>query len=425
MHVAWSRIDQDTLTAKALPFFKERLKKISRELELHFGLEPVTNRREGPIKYAPTKAQEEQARRLGLDAHELRNTIRECWDRSDNGHSFQTALEHEGMTVAQGERRDFVVIDQRGGTHVLSKRTLDVTAARIRDRLSDVSREDLPTVEQTRDFLRDVSNDRKQEQPDIKARLKQELAEVDRLLYGPSLGDPKRELKEAQDLIDKAQRNQQTEKPKPIWDRDRDDRAWQDAVINAAIEKEKIAREFVEPKARETRAGGRQGAGSREKEWPIMPPTPEPIRTSPRHHFEDAARETVRPKKEAVNQRAEQRAERRGAAHPERAANAKTDPRTVTNGSFRRSVKVGKAGTRAIGKTLDAVGSAVESLFAPTLTPAQIREGERAAHRREAEAERTLDFAKYTTELSHQRQQQENEREAERQRQNARGGRER
>ena len=40
MHVAWSRIDQNTLTAIPLPFFKQRLKKISRELELQFGLQP-------------------------------------------------------------------------------------------------------------------------------------------------------------------------------------------------------------------------------------------------------------------------------------------------------------------------------------------------------------------------------------------------
>ncbi len=246
MHVAWSRIDQDTMTAKPLPFFKERLKKISRELELHFGLEPVTSRREGPIKYAPTKAQEEQARRLGLDAHELRNTIRDCWDRSDNGRSFQAALDHEGMTLAQGERRDFVVIDQRGGTHVLSKRILDVTAARIRDRLSDISRDELPTVEMTRAFL-------------------------------------------SERIPDKAKHS---EKPAPVWDRDRDERAWQDAVINAAIEKEKVAKEFVEPDERKATEKQRQtGAGGREKEWSAIPPTPEPIRTSPQHHFEDAARE--------------------------------------------------------------------------------------------------------------------------------------
>ena len=558
MHVAWSRIDQDTMTAKHLPFFKERLKKISRELELHFGLEPVTSHREGHIKYAPTKAQEEQARRLGLDAHELRNTIRDCWDRSDNGHSFQAALEDEGMILAQGERRDFVVIDQRGGTHVLSKRILDVTAARIRDRLSDLSRDELPTVEQTRDFLHDVSNDRKQEQPDIKARLKQELAEVDRLLYGPSLGDLKRELKEVQDLIDKAQRNRQPEKPAPVWDRDRDDRAWPDAVINAAIEKEKVERKFVEPKERETRAGDRQaGAGGREKEkeWPVMPPTPETIRTFPEHRFEDAAREVgqdrnysppkelkgmsdrimtyvqtlwndpaqiaakgktlsavldhegiaiaqvtkeeadrshreaqfakavgnyaprfkegeivavtgptleyrrkgeitgpaprvhkLDPKaaetfiaeldrpiqvkgidatKRALNERAEQRASRWAEIRLENATNIKDFSRTNVKGSISQTAKVGKTAARTIGKTLDAVSNAFESLFAPTLTPAQVREGENATHRRESQAKSTIDFSRYTAEMAQQRQQQENEREAERQRHRDGGGRER
>ena len=150
MHVAWSRIDQDTLTAKPLPFFKERLKKISRELEIEFGLTPVKNEREGPIKYAPTKAQDEQARRLGVDIHEIQNTIRDCWDRSDNGRSFQAALDHEGLTLAQGDRRGFVVIDHGGGIHALGKRILDVSAAKIRAHLSDLSLEQLPTVEEAR-----------------------------------------------------------------------------------------------------------------------------------------------------------------------------------------------------------------------------------------------------------------------------------
>jgi len=218
MHVAWSRIDQDTMTARPLPYFKFRLKTISRELELHFGLEAVTNRREGPIKFAPKRAEYEQARRLGLDAHELRNTIRDCWDRSDNGHSFQAALEHEGMTLAQGERRDFVVIDQRGGTHVLSKRILDVTAAKIRDRLSDISRDELPNAKIAQAFIQEHGQQEK--------------------------------------------KDRQQEKFSPVWDRDRDDRAWQDAVINAAIAKEKVERQFVEPNERDARAG----AGSRKKE---------------------------------------------------------------------------------------------------------------------------------------------------------------
>jgi hypothetical protein len=379
MHVAWSRIDQDRMTAKALPFFKERLKKISRELEFHFGLEPVTNRREGNIKFAPTRAEHEQARRLGLDIHELRNTIRNCWDRSDCGASFQAALEQEGFTLAQGERRDFVVIDQAGGMHALGKRILDVTAAQARKRLSDLSRDELPSVEMARALM------------------------------------PERQPART------SEKTQEKVKPEPVWDRDRADRAWQDAVINAAIDKEKIDREFVEPKQRDKRAG----AGSRKRGWPVMPPMPEPIRTSPEFHFEDAARETAHPSMEAPRERAEQRAARGDAILPEKGAAVKTRARVFANDNIRGAMKLGKAAGRTVGKTLDALSDAFESLLAPKLTPEQIREGERARCRREAEAENTIDFARYTVAVAQQRQQQDNEREAARQRERERGGRDR
>jgi hypothetical protein len=353
MHVAWSRVDQDTMKAKALPFFKERLKKISRELEADFALEPVTNQRDGNIRFAPTRAEHEQARRLGLDIHEVRNTIRDCWDRSDCGASFQAALEHEGLTLAKGERRDFVVIDQAGGIHALGKRILDVAAAQARNRMADLSRDELPTVEIARALL------------------------------------PER-----------AERTPREETLGPVWNRDRSDRAWQDAVINAAIEREKVERQFVEPRTREAREGAR-------KEWPAMPPIPEPIGTSPRYQYEHAAREKVQPAKEAVGERAEQRAERNCTALSD------------------KSAKAGRAAMRGIGNALDFVGSAVESLFAPQLTPEQIREGEKAERLRKAEAESTIDFSRYTAELTQQRQKQEQEMEATRQRERDRGGRER
>jgi hypothetical protein len=354
MHVAWSRIDQETMKAKALPFFKERLKKISRELEAHFALEPVTNQREGNIRFAPTRAEHEQARRLGLDIHEVRNTIRNCWDRSDCGASFQAALEDQGLTLAKGERRDFVVIDQAGGIHALGKRILDVTAAQARTRMADLSRDDLPTVEMARALL------------------------------------PERE----------PERTQREEKLGSIWDRDRADRAWQDGVINAAIEREKVERQFVEPGQRETRAGGR-------KECPVMPPKPEPITTFLRHHFEDAARERVQPMTEGLGERRYQNAGRNG---------------TVLSG---KSAKAGRAAVQGIGRALDVIGGAVESLFAPQLTPEQIREGEKTERLRKAEAESAIDFSRYAADLAQQRQKQEQDIEAARQRERDRGGRER
>ena len=53
MHLAWSRIDGDTLTARPLPFFKERLKEVSRELEKALDLTRVRNEREGSVLAQP------------------------------------------------------------------------------------------------------------------------------------------------------------------------------------------------------------------------------------------------------------------------------------------------------------------------------------------------------------------------------------
>ena len=150
MHVAWSRIDAENLTAKPLPFYKRRLKTVSRELERRLGLTIVPNERESSIKYAPKRAEEEQARRLGFDIHETREIIRRCFERSDCGQSFQSSLSHAGMVLARGDRRDFLVVDRAGGVHALGKRILDVSAAEIRARVADLSRENLPTLDQAR-----------------------------------------------------------------------------------------------------------------------------------------------------------------------------------------------------------------------------------------------------------------------------------
>ena len=153
MHIAWSRINQDTLTAKPLPFFKQRLKQVCRELEERFSLTPVPNERRGSIRFAPTRAEEEQARRLGLDVHDTRECIRHCFERSECGQSFRNAIAQEGLVLARGDRRDFLVVDRAGGIHALGKRIVAVSAAQIRDRFADLCRESLPTLEQLRSSI--------------------------------------------------------------------------------------------------------------------------------------------------------------------------------------------------------------------------------------------------------------------------------
>ena len=150
MHVAWSRIDEETLKAKPLPFFKLRLKEVCRELEIELGLTQVRNEREPGELKAPTREEYEQASRLGVHPKAIRTDIREAWERSDNGQAFVAALADRGLVLARGERRDYVVIDQEGGLHALGKRILGSSAAQTRERMADLDRDQLPTVDQAR-----------------------------------------------------------------------------------------------------------------------------------------------------------------------------------------------------------------------------------------------------------------------------------
>ena len=528
MHVAWSRIDENTLTARPLPFFKQRLKKISRELELHFGLEPVTSKREGPIKYAPTRAQEEQARRLGLDIHEARDTIRECWDRSDNGRSFEAALAEKGMVLAKGDKRDFIVIDREGGMHALGKRILDVSAAQIRNRMSDQDRDQLPTVEQAREFIGSTPRQRKRGEP-APTWQRDNISWDDRLFNA---------------ALEKEKKERHFAGPKPSR-KNRDHPSWDDRLFNAAIEKEKRERDFAEP-----RLSRKELRAHQEKHWPIRPLETE------RATFQEAAKgatRDTRPEKlkgygariwtiwrqshrprtnedgiptgrrpgerqianafaDALHQKdiafavvTKEEAERstreaafakavgnyaprykegeivavtapgreyrrNGEIIPPRrvhrldqslagkfvkavggreqmkgieATKKLLDERVQHRSAHWRTIRLDNATgkkraapvkalkqvrfpanvpLRAAGKTLDFVGNAIGNLFAPKLSPQQIRDGETATLTREAEADHSIDLSRYTAGLAQQRQQQEQEREAERRQHRERGG---
>ena len=241
MHVAFSRIDGETLKAIPLPFYQLRLKTLSRELEQELGLTLVKNHRDSEIKYAATKDEQQQAQRLGVDKDAIRETIRACWDRSDCGRSFEAALSHEGLILAQGDRRDHLVVDHSGGVHALGKRLLDISAGQVRERLSDLDRTQLPTVNQAREFL--FSRELSTVQEQIKAE--QEYARRD-----------------------------------PV----REEAAWLDAVGKAAIEKEKVERKG-EP-GRETRGQDAQP----ERDPPVKPEKGIPAEIWTAREHSDSAR---------------------------------------------------------------------------------------------------------------------------------------
>jgi hypothetical protein len=151
MHIAWSRIDLETLTAIDPGLYKNKMKQLCREFEAEFGLTPVANERGEDVKTRSAgRAEFEQSRRLGTDLKSIRNTIQECWQSADSGQAFAAALAERGLALARGDRRDFVVIDREGGDHALSKRITGATAAVTRERMVDLDRAGLPSVDEAK-----------------------------------------------------------------------------------------------------------------------------------------------------------------------------------------------------------------------------------------------------------------------------------
>lgn len=148
-HCVWSRIDAQTMTARALPFFKNRLMETSRDLyldhgwQLPHGIAAKGNR--NPTNFS--LAEWQQAKRAGLDPRWTKEAVQACWAQSDNRASFERSLEARGFLLAKGDRRGHVVIDHMGEIHALA-RVLDLKTKDVRARLG--SGEGLKSVDEAK-----------------------------------------------------------------------------------------------------------------------------------------------------------------------------------------------------------------------------------------------------------------------------------
>ena len=64
--------------------------------------------------------------------------IEELYTRSDSGKAFQAAMLAEGYTLAQGDRRGYVLVDTAGKIYSLSRQLKNQRAADVKSRLKDV-----------------------------------------------------------------------------------------------------------------------------------------------------------------------------------------------------------------------------------------------------------------------------------------------
>ncbi len=177
-HVVWSRIDANEMRAINLPFFKTRLTELSRELYLEHewtlpdGLR--TNGGKSPLNF--TLDEWQQAKRLGSDPREIKDTFRDAWQRSDSLPALRNALEERGYYLAHGDRRGIVAIDVDGEVFALA-RWSGVKTKDLREKLGDGAA--LPSVADAKhDLSQKVGKQLKAFIGELRQRHAHELAPV-------------------------------------------------------------------------------------------------------------------------------------------------------------------------------------------------------------------------------------------------------
>ena len=159
-HIVWSRTDLEHRRVIPISHNFAKHEKVARALEREFGHERVQGahvEREGKQRprRTPSHAEMLQAERTGLTPQQVKEQITDLWRTTDSGQAFAAALTDAGFVLARGDRRDFVVIDPRGGTHSLSRRVEGATAKDIRARMADLDASRLPTVAEAKEIQRE------------------------------------------------------------------------------------------------------------------------------------------------------------------------------------------------------------------------------------------------------------------------------
>jgi len=160
-HVVWSRIDPETMTAVSDSKNYAAHERTARELEREFGHEPVQGvhvELDGSdrAERRPKNWETFRGHESGIDPEQVKAQLTSLWERADTGLAFKAALEDAGYVLCRGDRRDFVVIEQAGDEHSLTRRIKGARAAAVRARMGDIDRDSLPSVAKGRMLARDA-----------------------------------------------------------------------------------------------------------------------------------------------------------------------------------------------------------------------------------------------------------------------------
>ena len=168
-HVVWSRIDAQHMRAINLPFFKNRLTDLTKEIYLEKGWKLphglIDKSLKNPLNF--TLAEWQQAKRNKTDPRLIKQVLQRHWEASPNQQAFEQRIQKNGFMLAKGDKRGYVVVDWKGEVYSLS-RQLGLKAKELKSHLNPP--ETLPSVDEAKASF---------DQQKVK-RLHQFLASVDK-----------------------------------------------------------------------------------------------------------------------------------------------------------------------------------------------------------------------------------------------------
>jgi hypothetical protein len=158
IHVVWSRIDLEKMRSVSDSHNYRKHEEVARDLERRFGHDRVQgahHERHGVDRpdRTPSRAELRQEERTGIIGKHVKEEVSEAFRASDGPEAFRAALQERGYTLARGDRRDYVILDEKGGIHSLARRIDGMKAADLREFMAATKHESVPTIGQAREII--------------------------------------------------------------------------------------------------------------------------------------------------------------------------------------------------------------------------------------------------------------------------------
>ena len=173
IHIVWCRVHLETLKLARDSHNYKKHEECSRHLEERFALRPIdgafTRKAGTPRPVARATHSDWQAQeRTGVKVEDVASILQQAWASTKTGQQFKSAIERQGLTLAQGYR-GIIVVDGKGTPHSIPRR-LQIKAGEVTDRLASLNIKTLPTVETLKLNRKNNMNDYPNERPKRRPR---------------------------------------------------------------------------------------------------------------------------------------------------------------------------------------------------------------------------------------------------------------